>query len=421
MSNTAATSALSVLALAGCAAWSSEAPAARAPAWPFHSRFGQVSLLLEDNDQLPKTWAIDVQISTEHGTTLEEPAIVRLKAGGRQLAERTLEQTTSRYVDYDDFETQLPHLGPGIYDLEIAVGSAVHHSPRRARIARVACGGMHETVAVLDAGTRIVQHALQLERWRALDEPTDWIIEWVHDGRVVARTEDPHQPFTEHEVPETARGVRNEIAPFKPTSCWAPFAFGKETYALPEAVRHTAGAWEAHVFHSGTAPISVAFELDAAGDGIPSDPDAWNGGSARLATRPLTSEEAAAGLARLAERARARPPVTDGTPHPYAPEVPWSPALTRAALRSPAVVKTLIAFLDANAVPGGSIIWDDDDPEISPETRWRMRQAMQASIDRDARRDEAAARRKVPLLRQRLLALVARYGGPWHADEWPSE
>lgn len=408
------------LATIGCAGLTGEAPNARAPAWPFHSPSGEVTVTPEDHEHLPDHYAVSVRISTMHGTALADQPVVRLREAGRVLDERVLGRVRGGYVDYDDYAAGFAGLGPGDYGLEIAVGALVHHSTERVQVARVACsGGMHENVAALDDGTRVVDGVLQLARWRALDERTDWLVEWVRNGRVMARSEDPHAAFTEQEVLETALAVRWAVVRLDSDRCWAPFAFGKESYGLPEVVRHTPGAWEARVFHSGAPPVSVAFTLDAAGDAIPSDPDARRGFSARLATRALTSREAAQGQARLAARAHARAPAPDPAPHPYAPQVPWSPALTRAVVRSPEVVRTLIAFLDANRARSVTI-GDDDAPDDSPETRWQVRRAMQQAVDRDARREAAAARRDVVRLRARLVSLVARYGGPWRTDEWPT-
>ncbi|MEO6777353.1 MAG: hypothetical protein ABI467_30780 [Kofleriaceae bacterium] len=182
----------------------------------------------------------------------------------------------------------------GDYSVELEYNGQ-HFAGEPFRIAVVPeWGGTHNLHLFRHHGTRVslVEHKLWLLRWWSNDTPAlPWIVEWRHEGKVVATTTGRERKWAVNTSDEI---VKYALQPQARRSIWQ---LGEE-YALPAQVAQLPGSWEARVIHQDSPPVSVGFTvmpnhtIGEVGTELVATPDGWTHAWSRpLALRPLAEED----------------------------------------------------------------------------------------------------------------------------------
>ena len=143
--------------------------------------------------------------------------------------------------------------------------------------------------------------------------------------------------------------------------------------------------------------------------------------SRTLALRPAAPK--ADVEAALAEKRKPFAAVDRSQVTTFAPEIAATPELIRALTRDPELYKMTTSFEDDNeatVLGGGHVqIYRADPTPIGPEQRFRDQ--LRADNDAVDYNNQKNQERKVnvPRLRERIMQVVAKNGGPWTAAEIP--
>ncbi len=183
----------------------------------------------------------------------------------------------------------------GDYDVELAYrGESFAGEPFRIAIIPE-WGGTRQLHLFRHHGTRIslAEHKLWVLRWWSNDAPAlPWVVEWRHNGRVLATTKGRERKWDV----QASTVIQNAFQPKARRSIWQ---LGEE-YTVPDVVAKMPGAWEARVVHEGAPPVSVDITVLANGTvGDPSrslvaTPSGWtHAWSKPLALHPLEEADAA--------------------------------------------------------------------------------------------------------------------------------
>jgi hypothetical protein len=189
-------------------------------------------------------------------------------------------------------------------------------------------------------GTRVslVEKKLWLLRWWSNDAPAlPWVVEWRHEGKVVATTTGREKKWA---VASSDEIVKYALAPQARRSIWQ---LGEE-YALPAQVADMPGSWEARVIHQDSPPVSVGFTvmpnrtIGEADKELVATTDGWtHAWSKPLALRPLAQED----IVELTDRL----PVAPGAQQLGEGPIELTPNAVRALFRSKPLAEQWTKFL----------------------------------------------------------------------------
>jgi len=189
-------------------------------------------------------------------------------------------------------------------------------------------------------GTRVslIENKLWLLRWWSNDAPAlPWIVEWRHEGKVVATTTGRERKWAVNTSDEI---IKYALTPQARRSIWQ---LGEE-YALPAQVAQLPGSWEARVIHQDSPPVSVGFTvmpnhtIGEAGTELVATPDGWtHAWSKPLALHPLAADD----IVELTDKL----PVAPGAQQLNEGPIELTPNAVRALFRSKPLAEQWTKFL----------------------------------------------------------------------------
>ena len=418
-----------VLSLAGCL----PEPAPQTPqalALPFDAGFTATPL----PGARPGTVKLRLRAAITRTIVPEDGLAFVVRSGGREIERFPI---AGEYIDgytlhiRPSLDTHPPGLEPtvelalGDYDLDVEY-AGTRYWGTTLRVAEVPYwGGRKQVEAIEHIGTTLDLHAgtLAVAQWWADDAPAQpWVIEWRRDGQVIMTT-------TGHEgrwLAAHAPSLVYDAGSGSHQSIWRL----RQEYRLPREVEQTPGAWEARIAHGGAAPIAVRFAIAA-----PRRPAATSGRliaaregwvdqrSAPLAIEPLPTAEAAPLIARLDSVERKQAFDDGASPRDLVEPIALSTPAVRALFRSKQLVDAWDDFLALNSQAPGYVdsvyFTNEEDYTLSPEQKWKRKQAADRRAERDAPRTDAAAKTRLRTLRPKIEQLIRKHGGAWQPRELP--
>ncbi len=222
-------------------------------------------------------------------------------------------------------------------------------------------------------------------------------------------------------------------------ACSSLFTIDHELVSFPPEVEKERGAWTARLVSPDASPIEVDFDLDHLvldkryGDAEPVDvfnPERHFGTVRGVRSMPLDRRTATLStddLAWLAQQDKAFAFVSDaerGEWHTGEP-IPITPALFRAAYRSPALRLAFIDFYNARQAVGGTIdVGGSYQAGLARgETVTQIDAniaSSQARLDANLAAENGARTSDVASLRFQIQSLTKKFGAPFKPEECPS-